>query len=166
MNDGAFKKQHVESFTVVGLQVRTTNANEMSGSGSIGQLWGKVMQGKALDEVPNRIGSDVLAIYSNYESDQNGAYDFLLGVRVRSADKVPNGLVVKQVHAGSFDVFNAEGTDPGDITLNLWKQVWALEQSQTIVRAYRVDFEVHHSPATNDPKHAAVDLFISVKDEL
>jgi predicted transcriptional regulator YdeE len=98
----AVQDQQQDSFTVVGLTVRTTNDKEAGGQGAIPQLWQSVMQDDKLSQVPNRISDDLVVVYSDYASDSTGEYNYTLGVRVSAADKVPAGFVVRKVGAGSM----------------------------------------------------------------
>ena len=72
----------IGSFEVVGLEARTTNAREMTPNGVIGPMWARVGRENLLDGVPHRVGSDVVVLYTDYESDKNGAYTYILGTKV------------------------------------------------------------------------------------
>ena len=47
-------KLHVDSFTVVGIETRTSNAREMSGDGPIGKLWAHLRSEDFLSRIPDR----------------------------------------------------------------------------------------------------------------
>ncbi len=68
-------------FIVVGISTRTTNAKEMSGKGVIAQQWDRFMKEGLLSKIPNKVDSKILAVYTDYESDANGAYSYILGAR-------------------------------------------------------------------------------------
>src|SRR5579862_3952346 len=96
------------AFTVIGISARTTNADETSGKGVIGQQWARFMKEDLLSKIPNKADSNILAVYTDYESDANGAYSFLLGAKVNSAGNVPAGTVAKGIPAGRYAVFTTE----------------------------------------------------------
>lgn len=50
------KIDNQESFTVVGLTVRTNNAAEAGGQGQIPGLWQNAMSNGELEQIPNRVG--------------------------------------------------------------------------------------------------------------
>lgn len=152
-------KLHVDSFWVIGLQTRTVNTREMSPDGEIPKLWGRLYQDGVLDRIPNRVDSHVIAVYSDYESDKDGPYTYTLGVKVSSADKVPDGLAAKKVIAGDYGMFTAEGGPLPQIVPALWKHIYSLE-SGTLHRAYQTDFEQYE--AHQDPQNGRVDLYIGI----
>ena len=92
-------------FTVVGISSRTSNGKEMSGKGVIPQQWDRFIKEGMLGQIPNKVDSNILAVYTDYESDANGEYTFLIGARVSSADDVPLGMVARKVPAGRYAVF-------------------------------------------------------------
>jgi hypothetical protein len=85
------------SFTVIGVTVRTNNAKEAGGQGAIPQLWQNAMQNQTLDQIPNKASDGIVVVYSDYASDNTGDYNYTLGYRVTSADKVPDGMVAKTI---------------------------------------------------------------------
>ena len=55
-----------------------------------------------LGKIPNKVDSNILAVYTDYENDANGAYTFMLGARVSSTDSVPTGMVAKKIPAADM----------------------------------------------------------------
>jgi predicted transcriptional regulator YdeE len=152
-----------KEFIVVGISIRTTNAKEMSGNGVIARHWDRFMKEGLLNKVPNKVDSNILAVYSDYESDVNGAYSFLLGARVSSADNVPSGMVAKQVPAGRYAVFTSEKGLVGKVVPETWSRIWAVPKSAPGGnRAYQADFEVYDQRAA-DPQNAQVDVYVGIK---
>src|SRR6476469_6982824 len=90
-------KMHVEPFLVLGIEARTSNAREMGGHGAIGALWGRLMNDNFLAHIPHRVDNHVIAVYTNYESDKDGEYSYLLGARVNSIEKVPEEMASCQI---------------------------------------------------------------------
>ncbi|MGC1373109.1 MAG: effector binding domain-containing protein, partial [Candidatus Sulfotelmatobacter sp.] len=72
------KVMHRSGFSVIGIEVRTSNAKELSGDGVIGKQWEKFFQDDVLGKIPNKTGSNIYAVYSDYASDRNGEYSFLI----------------------------------------------------------------------------------------
>ena len=152
-----------KEFTVVGISTRTTNAKEMSGKGAIAQQWDRFMKEGLLSKIPNRVDSNSLAVYTDYESDANGAYTFLLGARVSSADNVPSGMVAKKVPARRYAVFTSEKGFVGKVVFETWSRIWAVPKSAPGGnRAYQADFEAYDQRAA-DPQNAQVDIYIGIK---
>jgi predicted transcriptional regulator YdeE len=152
-----------KEFTVVGISTRTTNAREMSGKGVIAQQWDRFMKEGLLSKIPNKVDSNILAVYTDYESDANGAYTFLLGARVSLADNVPLGMVAKKVPAGQYAVFTSEKGFVGKVVPESWNRIWAVHKSAPGGnRAYQADFEVYDQRAA-DPQNAQVDIYFGIK---
>ncbi len=70
-------------FSVIGIQVRTSNAKEMTGGGAIPKQWAKFFKEGIADKIPNKVDSTIYAVYTDYASDRNGEYDFIIGMKVR-----------------------------------------------------------------------------------
>ena len=154
----SFVTQAVEfpAFTIIGSTARTTNAFEMSGSaGKIGPLWSQFMHGgdKA---IPGIIDQDVTyAVYSNYESDASGEYDFMLGKSVHPEQNAPVGMKSIHIPAASYLVFTASGNSP-DAIRAAWGNVYDyFARHKEKRRAFTVDFEQYAS--------SGIKLYIAVR---
>lgn len=140
----AIQDQQQDGFTVVGLTVRTTNEQEAGGQGKIPQLWESAMEGDKLDQVPNRVNDDLVVVYSDYASDATGEYNYTLGVRVSSADKVPDGFVVRRIQAGKYAVIPSEQGPPQVVIPALWTKINQMTPQQLGgARAFQTDFETY-----------------------
>ncbi len=137
---------------VIGFSVRTKNADEASGKGKIGPLWGRVMGEKLLDRVPGRVGSKVYGVYTDYESDHNGLYTLVVGVQSPHTGALPEGATRVTVKKGRYAVFTANGEMPGAL-IETWGRIWA----SPVKRAYTTDFELH-DPA--DPTKVQVQIAV------
>jgi len=150
-------------FTVVGISTRTTNALEMSGRGVIGMQWERFMQDGLLARIPNRVDSNILAVYTDYESDHSGAYTFLLGARVSSAEHVPAGMVAKEVPPGKYALFISRQGPAAKVVSEAWQHINSLPKSAPGGdRIYRADFEVY-GPRAADPQHAQADIYVGIR---
>ena len=150
-------------FTVVGISIRTSNAKEMSGNGVIAQQWDRFMKEGLLGKIPNKVDPNFLAVYIDYESGANGAYTFMIGARVSSAEDVPLGMVARKVPAGRYAVFISEKGFVGKVVPQAWSRIWARPKSSPGGnRAYRADFEVYDQRAA-DPQNAEVDIYVGIK---
>src|SRR5437763_11061245 len=102
------KKVHQDGFSVAGIEVRTTNANEATGSGIIPKQWQKFFQNRIADKIPNKVDGTIYAVYTDYASDRNGEYSFLIGVRVPTNAKAPDGMVLRKIPAGEYAVITSD----------------------------------------------------------
>ncbi len=157
-------KLHVDRFSVVGLETRTSNPREANGNGPISQLWAQLQSDRFVSRIPNRVDSRIVAVYSNYESDKDGPYTYLLGARVSSVKDVPPGMVSMSIVPGTYAMFTAQGDAPAELVVSLWKRIWALEKPDQLHRSYKTDYEVHYT-APGAPAIAHVDVYIGVRDK-
>ena len=151
------------AFQVMGIAVRTNNAQEAGADGEIPKLWQRVMQEHALNTVPDPVDQNIYAVYSDYASDANGDYTLVLGKKVPLGTKLEDGFVVKTVPAGRYRVFTSDRGPVARVVVETWKQIWSHYQSPANgQRAYRADFELYDQRAI-DPNNAQVDIYIGVQ---
>jgi predicted transcriptional regulator YdeE len=150
------------SFVVIGIETRTNNSAESTSDGAIPKQWQRLFQEGVLNRIPDRLDQSVVAVYTNYASDWNGDYTYILGAKVKPGTKAPAGMVAVSIPAGKYVGFiSAQGPSP-QVVPDTWKQVWAYFQVPgNPPRAYGADYEVYDDMA--DPNNVQVKLFIGVK---
>lgn len=152
-----------QAFTVVGIAVRTSNAKEGTAEGLIGKQWQRLMKEGLLAEIPNKADDNIVAVYTEYASDKNGEYTYVLGARVTNTESIPAGMVAKKVAAGRYALFTSEKGPVQKVVVEMWQRVWATPQSALGGdRTYKADFEVYDQRAQN-PADAVVDLYVGVR---
>jgi len=158
------KKVHQDGFSVVGIEVRTTNAKEMSGEGAIPKQWQKFVQDGIQQKIPGKTDGTIYAVYSDYASDRNGEYSFLIGLRVNSGATVPAGMVLKNMPSGEYAVITSDKGPVAKVVPAAWQQIWSLDDKAQLGagRAYRADFEVYDERSA-DPQSSQVDIYVGVK---
>jgi predicted transcriptional regulator YdeE len=173
-------KLHVDSFTVVGIEARTSNAREASGDGAIGNMWARLASENLLSRIQHRVDAHIVAVYSDYESDKDGPYTYTLGAKVSSAHDVPPGMVARKVLSGNYAMFTAQGGALPQMTVDLWKRIWSLEKppqqhertgrsgpvvrdEHQIHRAYKTDFEIHYNGLQAQPPDTHTDIYIGIQ---
>jgi len=156
---------NLESFQVVGIEASTNNAKESGPDAIIGKLWQQFLSQNLLDKIPDKIDQSIIAVYTDYATDWNGEYTFILGAKIRPIPNpaLPEGMIVKIVPAGRYAVFTSERGPVAKIVVETWKQIWAYYKSPANgQRAYRADFEVFDRRAAH-PNDAQVDIYVGVK---
>ena len=157
------KHQQQQAFSVIGLGARTNNAKEMTGNGQIGQIWQKFMQQQISSRIPRKIGDEILAVYTDYQSDQNGDFTYLLGVKVSSIEKIPDGLIARQIPAGNYAVVTSEQGPVIQVVPRLWQRIWAMPPDELGgKRAFHSDYEVYDESA-KDPQNAKVKVYVGLQ---
>ena len=140
------KIEDQDSFIVVGVTVRTNNTKEATGQGDIPGLWQNAIQNGTLETIPNKTGDGMVVVYSDYASDNTGDYNYTLGYRVTSADKIPDGMVARTIHAGKYSVVASESGPPQEVIPALWQRIAQMTPQQLGgARAYQTDFETYGS---------------------
>ena len=160
--ESTIQSTNIASFTVIGIEARTTNAKEATPDGVIGKQWQKFFGDGVLDRIPDRIDRNVYAVYSAYASDHNGEYSFLIGAKVKDGTSAPMGMVAKRVPAGRYAVFTSEKGSFVKVVPSVWQKIFRFEDAGTLKRAYQTDFELYDQRA-QDPQNGQIDIYIGVK---
>jgi len=153
---------HKESFQIVGISARTSNANEITSQAKIPQLWTDFYQQDVVGQISNPVNQVTYGLYSDYETDVNGEYSITLGMEVLAADEVPEGMVVKTVPAANYLVFTSDKGPFVEVVVKAWQDVWAWFANSGVERTYTGDFELYDERCAN-PQEAQVDLYIAIK---
>jgi predicted transcriptional regulator YdeE len=165
MGDSGMNPKVVQQsgFTMVGMAVRTSNAKEMTADGLIGKQWARLMQEAVLAKIPNKADKSIVAVYTEYASDHNGDYTYVLGARVNSDTDVPAGMVAKKIPAGKYAVFTSEKGPPAKVVPETWMRINSLPKTAVGGdRMYRADFEIYDERAA-DPQSVVVDVYVGIK---
>jgi predicted transcriptional regulator YdeE len=148
---------------VAGFMVRTSNAKEMSGNGEIGKLWGRFMQQNLAVQIPNRIGQNLMVVYSDYASDEKGEFNYLLGAPVTSVDGLPSGLSFRRIPPGQFAVITTAQGPVAEVMQSAWKRIWTMSPTELGgTRAFLADYEVYDQRSA-DPTNAQVDIHVGLR---
>lgn len=150
-------KVKIEPFKVIGISVRTTNENNQAAK-DIADLWGKFMNDKILEAIPNKIDNTVYSIYTDYESNHTKPYTTILGCRVENLNDIPNGMIGKSFDGGNYVKLSAKGDLMKGLIVNKWTEIWEMD----LDRVFTADYEVFGEKAQN-PTDAEIDFLIAVK---
>lgn len=148
----------VPGFAVIGISCRTDNAREARGEGCIGKQWGRLFSEGLLAKIPNRVDQAIVTVYTDYASDNDGEYTFILGAKVHDGAQISEGMVKVVVPAGNYAVFTSEQGPAEQVVPATWMRIWKTAEN----RAYKTDFELYDARAV-DPKSAVVDIYIGVR---
>jgi predicted transcriptional regulator YdeE len=152
-------------FVVVGIVARTNNKKETNSDAVIPKQWGRFFQEGIADKIPNRAdASTIYAVYSNYASDKNGDYDYLIGARVTDTSRAPDGMVFRRVPRGKYAVLTTATGPVAKVIPEAWQKIWQLEDQSRLggPRVYQADFEVHDQRSRN-PQNSQVDIYVGIK---
>jgi predicted transcriptional regulator YdeE len=155
-------QQH-PGFCVVGISARTCNAHEMSGKGKIGGVWRTFLEPSLVAKIPNKIGIDPIAIYTEYETDHTGHYTYLLGLPISLSESLPANLTVRHVPAGHYAVFSSGKGPITQVVPEIWQRIWSMSPEELGGRrAFQTDFEIYDQRAA-DPQNAQIDVYVGLR---
>ncbi len=121
------------------------------------------MAGGIIEQILNRADANIIAMYTDYESDANGEYSFLIGAKVTSIDSIPEGMIAKQVPDACYTIFTSEKGPVWKVVPEAWQKVWSTPASEMGgKRAFLADFEIYDERAA-DPQNAVVDVWVGIK---
>jgi predicted transcriptional regulator YdeE len=156
------KVEAQKTFNVVGIAVRTNNAAEAGGSGEIPKIWQRFVKQEIAAKIPNRADQDLIVVNTDYQSDQNGEYTYLIGARVTSTDDIPPGLTLKEIPEGRYAVIPTDKGPFSSIIPKAWQRIWAMSAKELGGdRAFQADYEVY--PPGFDPQNAQITIHIGLK---
>ncbi|MEQ7800734.1 GyrI-like domain-containing protein [Pedobacter sp. ASV1-7] len=149
--------QVLRSFPVIGIKVRTSNA-EGKASIDIPALWERFWTTDVAAKVPGRINNDIYSVYTEYEGNYTQPYTTLIGYKVEDLDYIPEGLTGIMIKEGTYLKCTAKGKLSEGIVFDAWTDIW----NSQISRAYTTDFEVYDERSGN-PDAAEIDIFLAVR---
>ena len=147
----------VSPIKVIGISVRTTNANGQAVI-DLGALWNRFYSQQISAQIPDKSDNDVYAIYTDYSTDHKGAYAAIIGCRVGSLTSIPDGMTGKEIGGGRYKRYVAKGKMPHAV-VRQWQEIW---NNAELERKYTTDFEVYGPKSTAD-ENAEVEIYIAVK---
>jgi len=148
---------------VVGISQRTNNAAENGSVGVISKTWERFVKEELLQKIPSRADPNIIALYTDYASDKNGDYTFLLGAIVKDGEHVPAGMVLKRIPAGRYAIIASERGPANAVVPAAWKRIWSMSREELGgERAYKADYEIYDQRAA-DPHNAQVEIRIGLR---
>ena len=120
------------SLIVIGIECRTSNDLD-AGPQDIPKLWERFYSENLMDQIPNKVSHEVIALYCDYEGDYTKPYSLVIGCQVTSLGEIPKGMVAKVLPASSYAVFNAKGEYPKSFVIELGEKFGAPACNEHIV---------------------------------
>ncbi len=163
------KKQTIQlpKLILVGLTIRTNNKDEMNpDTAKIGKLAGSYWHTQIANHIQHRTSPGITyAVYTEYESDENGNYTYFIGEVVDSLQ----GQDLSQfktitIPESSYQKFTTEAGQIPEVIISAWKKIWTLQKDDLGgTRKYSADFEIYDQRAAN-PNQAVIDIYIGIED--
>lgn len=146
----------IAEFKLIGLKLphKTTNENGQSGI-DCGTLWQQFEKENFTERIPDKLTSEVYAVYYDYDGDYTRPFSYFIGCKVKPDAQIPPGMSSLIIAAGTFTKVLAKGKMP-DCIAEAWVNIWSSE----IARSYQYDFEIYDE-RSYDWSNAEVDIFVS-----
>lgn len=150
------------AFDVIGISVRTNNSAEATGNGEIPKLWQRLFMQGILGAIPGRADDGIVAVYTDYASDADGDYTYILGAKVKTGTKPPNEMIAVTIPAGKYMQFVTAKGPGAEVVPPAWQQIYSYFQDPAHPRrAFQSDYEVYAD--ISDPKTLQAHIFVGVK---
>ncbi len=158
------EKIELGTLMLVGLTARTNNKDEFTpDKGKIGPLANHYWSNQVGNSFKHRTNPGVTyCVYTDFESDENGEYTYLIGEQVSSFDEQDNFSTLT-IESSLYQKFTTGPGQMPDVVINAWQNIWQMgENDFQGKRTYLADFEVYDDRAVN-PNEAMVDVYIGIK---
>lgn len=149
---------------IIGIEVRTRNQDEQNRQmAKIPGLWERFARENVASRIPHKAAPGyLLELYTEYESNEHGAYTAFLGFEVTSLEEAPEGMIAKIIPASTYAVFTTERGMLGQVVQDAWREIWSMNEMQLGgKRSFTADFEVFHEGSQN-PQDAKLDIYVSL----
>jgi predicted transcriptional regulator YdeE len=150
--------ERIENFKIIGIETETTNENGKSAT-DLGKLWEKFYTENVPSKIRNKESDEIYSIYTDYESDYRGKYTSIIGLKVKSLNQIPDGLIGREFDGGKYRRFVAKGQMPNAV-IETWKEIWSKDNE--LNRKYTADFEVYGQKSQNG-ENSEVEIYIATE---
>lgn len=157
---------HLPEIKLVGLKLRTTNKAEIDfATGKIFPSVQKYFHENIANSISHRKKpGTTLCVYTEYESDHNGEYSYLIGEEVESFTDVPAGLEKHTIAPQTYTKFTNGPAAMPEVVREPWFKIWAMNDEELGgTRRYHADFEVYDERSA-DHQNIVLDIYIGLAE--
>jgi len=99
--------------------------------------------------------------YTDYASDKDGDYTFVLGAKVNSGKEIPSGMIAIQIPSGRYAMFTSEKGPVYKIMFELWQPHLGNPKIHAARPRLQNRFEIYDQRATG-PENSQVDVYVGI----
>jgi len=143
------------AFNVVGISVRTINKDGRSQQ-DIWALFNDFFGDNIAQQITDKTSDDIYCVYTDYETDHTGYYTTILGCKVATLTRVPDGFTAVTIPAGTYRHYTVRGALLESVG-KAWMQIWETASA----RKFTADYDVYGTGAQN-PEDAEMDIYVAV----
>lgn len=149
--------------TLVGVSLRTTNAEEKGPNGRLPRLWETYFQSEIAAKIDANNPHLIYALYTDYESDATGSYTVLIGHETKGdAVLAEKGFEQAFIPESKYMVFTTKKGPVYDVVLQAWEYIWQYFQESPEKRTFTGDFELYDN-RNFDPANAEVQIYVAIQ---
>ncbi len=156
----------LDSLKLIGVTARTNNKNEMDPEKSkIASTAGRYWSENLANNFKHRLSpGTTYAVYTDYESDENGDYTYFIGELVDTFEGQDNETFEQLIiPASRYQKFTTQTGKMPEVVINAWQAIWQMQPSDFGGnRKYIADFEVYDQRAS-DPNSTIIDIYIGIE---
>lgn len=152
----------LEELKLSGIQARTSLELEMDPeTAKIGETVESFFGQNLVKKIKARKRpGTTFCVYTDYESDFNGAYTFFIGEEVSDFEE---SLETLSIPSQRYVKFTSKPGPMPAVCIDLWQKIWAMTPEQLGgERSYIADFEVYDERAA-DHLNVVLDIYIGIK---
>lgn len=151
---------------LVGITTRTNNATVFAvdpATNPIAATVQKYFHNQLANKINNRKNPGItFCVYTNYESDMNGDYTYLIGEEVTNFDSLSEGFETLAIPAQNYAKFTNQPGPMPDVCVNMWQKIWQMNDDELGgKRSYIADFEIYDELSV-DHNNVTLNIFIGV----
>lgn len=143
---------------IFGIRERTSQEVEYDPEMAVvGRLWKEFFEQGHINRIPKQMQLDkMFRIHTNFESDESGTFDLVVGKSVHESAILPHYLVRHEIPKATYLRFRIKDDDADSIP-EAWQAVEQyFSEHPDLKRRFDTDFEMHQA----DKK---TDIYISVE---
>ena len=145
----------MSAFCLAGLQITVPKAQAEA---AVAELWARFLHEPLVATIPDYTEGSVYTV-CKYAVPTGPNVTLFIGYKVRSLDKVPDGLQTLEVPEGAYQLFLARGPMP-ETRAQAWRQI----NSGQANRAYTYDFEIY-GPKAQQGSFSELEIYVSTLDK-
>ena len=139
-------------FHLIGIETDIPRGNSPE---EMAALWQRFMQDHIWEDIPHKLGHEIICLYTDYEGGYDAPMTAILGAKVSSIKDLPEHLVARKVSTATYARFVAKGAIP-EIVGECWHTIW----NSDVEPAFTNSFEVYAHE--QNPKKAKIDIYLAV----
>jgi len=138
-----------------GVQRRRTYGQPRQGP--ISRLWAAFVQRNLLLDIPNQAQpGEIVCVYTDHESDQDGDYLALLGRTVTSLDSIPEGMSGKLIPAQMMAAIDVAGNLQTTIPATWERALPMFTPDYRLQRTFVADLDIYPVEPSGDGPTATI----------